>query len=67
MWGEVGVYGGFCEAVGELLLSMILGTSTAHLVLNNLQQALGLLWLSLRVFKVKEKKRTLRKSKKGNI
>lgn len=59
-----GGHGVRCEQAGELLLSVISATFTAHLVLNNLHQALKLLWFPFRVLKVKEKKRTFRKSNK---
>lgn len=52
---------------GEPLLSVIPATFMAHLVLNNLHQALKLLRFPFRVLKVKEKKRTFRKSNKGNV
>lgn len=57
-----------CEPVVQPLLSVgIVGIFTAHLVLNNLRLALKLLQFPFRVLKVKEKKRTLRKSNKGNV
>lgn len=59
-----------CESAvrgGEPLLSVIPATFTAHLVLNNLHQALKLLRFPFRVLKVREKKRTFGKSNKGNV
>lgn len=56
-----------CEPVGESPLSVILGTFTKHLVLNNLHPTLKLLWFFFGVLKVKGKKGTLGKSNKGNV
>lgn len=43
---------------------MILGTSTAHLVLNNLQQVLHLLQFSFRVFPGQREEKNLRETQK---
>lgn len=56
-----------CEPVVEPSLRVILGAFTGHFVLNNLYPAFKLLWFPFGVLKVKGKKRTLRKSNKGNV
>lgn len=63
VWG-----GGDMGQWGKQLSSAILAKSTAHLVLNYLHQALkSLVFLQGFFFKVNEKERTLRKSKKRNV